>query len=132
VTALAWDNVWAVGRSASADGPALILHRSGTHWSLVPSPPSPVAGTSVGLLAVSAVSASDIWAVGRHGYGGSSATYRPLMQHWDGSKWSIVRSPIADAVAGGLADVTMRRSGWGWSVGRDGGGAGVILRQCPA
>ncbi len=129
VTALAWDDVWAVG-SSLGDGSALILQRSGKRWKVVPSPPSPVAGGAF-LDAVSAVSAPDIWAVGYMGQAGSAATHRPLMEHWDGIEWSIVPSPIADA-NGRLTDLTMRRSGWGWSVGHAGNGDGVILRHCPA
>jgi hypothetical protein len=130
VTALAWNDAWAVGGSLLADGSALILHRSGSKWRVVLSPPSPVGGTAV-LAAVSAVSAADVWAVGYMGRAGSAATYRPLMEHWDGSKWSIVASPIAD-MAGQLTDVTVRRSGWGWSVGHAGDGDAVILRHCPS
>jgi hypothetical protein len=129
VTALAWDDVWAVGDSLG-DGSALILHRSGKRWQVVLSPPSPVPGGAF-LAAVSAVSAADLWAVGHMGASGSSAGRRPLMEHWDGSRWSLVPAPIADA-NGQLTDVTMRRSGWGWSVGHVGTGDGVILRHCPA
>jgi hypothetical protein len=129
VTALAWDDVWAVGGSLG-DGSALILRRSGKSWRVVPGPPSPFAGGAF-LTAVSAVSATDIWAVGHLGEAGSAATYRPLMEHWDGTGWSIVPSPLA-AANGRLTDVTMRRSGWGWSIGYAGDQDGIILRHCPA
>jgi hypothetical protein len=129
VAALAWDNVWAVGSSGFVDGSALILQRSGTRWGVVPSPPSPLAGTRVALSAVSAVSASDIWAVGH--LDRTTEVRGPVLEHWDGSKWSIARSPFTEA-NGQLTDVTVRRSGWGWSVGHAGNGGGVILRHCPA
>lgn len=40
-----------------------------------------------GLAAVSAVSANDVWAVGTTGQEG---TEQPLIEHWDGTRWSIV------------------------------------------
>jgi hypothetical protein len=129
VTALAWNDVWAVGDSLGDDS-ALILHRSGKSWTLVQSPPSTVAGGAF-LAAVSAVSASDVWAVGYMGRAGSPATMRPLMQRWDGSRWSIAPSPVADA-SGQLTDLTLRPSGWGWAVGHLASGDAVILRRCPA
>jgi hypothetical protein len=133
VTALAWDNVWAVGSSAFSDGSALILQRSGTKWRVVPSPPSPVAGTYARLRSVSPVSAIDIWAVGhldQYPDGDSSAHRGALMQHWDGWAWSIVPSPLDDATAV-LTDVAMDSSGYGWSVGYTNGSA-VVLRHCVA
>jgi hypothetical protein len=129
VTALAWDDVWAVGDSLG-DGSALILHRSGKRWQVVPTVPSP-AGAGAYLSAVSPVSATDIWAVGHMRPAGFAPTDRALMEHWDGSEWLIVPSPTADA-NGRLTDIRMRASGWGWTVGHTGNGDGVILRHCPA
>jgi hypothetical protein len=136
VTAQAWDDVWAVGSSGYADGSALTLHRNGSTWKRVPSPPSPVAGGYARLSSVSAVSANDIWAVGHlDGYRdvGSSGNFRgSLLQHWDGSSWSIVPTPIDDPTAV-LNDVAMRPSGYGWSVGtRALFSDGVLLQHCPA
>ena len=128
VTALAWDDVWAVSDSLG-DGSALILHRSGKRWQVMPTLPSPVGGGAY-LSAISLVSATDIWAVGHTSQAGSAATDGALMEHWDGSEWLIVPSPTADA-NGRLTDVKMRASGWGWSVGHTGNGDGVILRHCP-
>jgi hypothetical protein len=132
VTAVAWNDVWAVGNSGFADGSALTLHFDGRRWRLVPSAPSP--GMYGKLSAVSAVSANDIWAVGnldeRPDADGGGGFRRPLMQHWDGSSWSIVASPV-DGPYDVLTDVAMRRTGFGWSVGWGIGGS-YILRHCPA
>jgi hypothetical protein len=130
VTALAQDDAWAVGNSGLADGSALTLHYDGNGWSLVPSPPSP--GRYGKLSAVSAVSASDVWAVGvldeQPGVDGSGGLLHPLMQHWDGSSWSITAAPIDDHYAA-LTDVAMRRSGWGWSVGWSNAGSHILRHQ---
>src|SRR5260221_209728 len=70
----------------------------------VPLPPSPslslanwhqVASPCVGaegtLIAVTARSATDAWAVGQ--YEGSESRQRTLTEHWDGAQWSFVDSP---------------------------------------
>jgi hypothetical protein len=54
------------------------------------SSPSPGASFNI-LTAVSAVSANDVWAVGR--YITSSGTTQSLVMHWDGTEWSVVSSP---------------------------------------
>src|SRR5690349_24760771 len=57
-------------------------------WSLVSSPnPST---TSNYIRAVAAVSTDDLWAVGFYNNASSAQT---LIEHWDGSAWSVVRSP---------------------------------------
>jgi hypothetical protein len=76
VAAAASNDVWAVG-----DGPdgTLIEHWNGTAWSVVTRPK--VAGD---LVAVAALSANNVVAVGQNGSGGS------LVEHWNGNAWSVV------------------------------------------
>jgi hypothetical protein len=136
VAALAWDDVWAVGSSSSEDGSALTLHRTRRGWRRVSSPGSPVPGGYGRLNAVSAVSDRDVWAVGYlDGFRDidSSGNLRgPLMQHWDGSSWSVVGTPVSDPTAV-LYDVAMRRTGYGWSVGTGRlFSDGLLLRHCPS
>lgn len=70
------NDVWAVGGSTT-------LHFNGTSWSRVP------AAGLVGLTSVTALSPTDVWSAGiqrqRHGV--------PVIEHWDGTSWSIVSSP---------------------------------------
>lgn len=50
------------------------------------------------LWAVAAVSATDVWAAGKHlARDGWSVRQETLFQHWDGSQWSVVPSPNAGA-----------------------------------
>lgn len=58
-------------------------------WSVVPSP-SP--GSSQGqLTGVAAISSTDVWAVGDY-YNANSALLT-LVEHWDGTRWSVVPGP---------------------------------------
>ena len=87
VTTLSACDVWAVGNyRAVSTGPLLSLaeHWNGTAWKVVPTP-NP--GTSTNFLrAVSAFSASDVWAVGH-------ADNSTLILHWNGTAWKQVPSP---------------------------------------
>jgi hypothetical protein len=94
-TALATNNVWAVGYTGPGGGnnTPIIEHWNGTQWSIIASPN--VNGT---LSAVSAVSANDIWATGYNIFNGVI-----LAEHWDGTQWSIV--PTAP-ITGCLINIT--------------------------
>ena len=63
-------------------------------WSVVSSPNEPPGsgGYDDTLWAVSGASASDVWAVGNYCcyVVGSKLYYEPLIEHWNGSVWSIV------------------------------------------
>jgi hypothetical protein len=105
VTALSSTNVWAVGTGPGVASPccsahptAVIEHWDGMSWRVVPSPnPNPQGNNS--LAAVSAVSASDIWAVGRQILG-------PFTERWDGKNWSIVATPGEAATLVGLTTLS--------------------------
>src|SRR5712692_5942883 len=58
-------------------------------WSIVPSPNVPLRTNS--LSGVAAVSANDVWAVGTDG--GQKHNIFTLIEHWNGTQWSIVPSP---------------------------------------
>jgi hypothetical protein len=80
-------DVWAVGQVCSAGCSTistLTAHWDGSTWSRVPSP-SP--GGRDGLVAVSADSPADAWAIG------VIATGAPLALHWNGHVWSQVPLP---------------------------------------
>ncbi|MDQ5824581.1 MAG: S-layer homology domain-containing protein [Chloroflexota bacterium] len=91
VVALAPDNVWAAGTAyAGARNETLIIHWDGTQWSRVASPNQ---GTHDNYLnEITAVSATDLWAVGRYEF--EDGDYLPLTLHWNGTQWSTVDSPI--------------------------------------
>jgi hypothetical protein len=98
--ARASNDVWAVGYSATnppfqSQSVTLIEHWNGSAWSLVPSPnpTPPLSGggpVSNELFGVAAVSANDVWAVGRSFDYGAGQT---LVVHWNGTAWSVVPAP---------------------------------------
>jgi hypothetical protein len=89
-------DAWAVGTILASGGvtDTLILHWNGKAWSQVSSPTP--ANSYLNLAGVSAISASDAWAVGTY-YNNTTNTYDTLILHWNGAKWSAVSSPNPDA-----------------------------------
>jgi hypothetical protein len=86
VSADSASDAWAVGY---ADSQTLTEHWNGTQWSVVSSSgPGPVSNS---LLGVAAISTKDAWAVGY--YEDSGFNDHPLIEHWNGTKWSVTKSP---------------------------------------
>jgi hypothetical protein len=107
-------DAWAVGvRSRGGGGKTLIEHWNGTGWSVVPSP-GPTAARSQRayaiLQAVTALSPRNVWAAGYSGAVRSSGT-RTLIEHWDGRRWRIVRSPNVRSAGGVVNDILFSISG---------------------
>jgi hypothetical protein len=96
VTAIASNDVWAVGNyeiDSSYEWLTFVEHWNGASWSIVESP-NPTGAYESFLNAVAASSATDIWAVG-YSVGNNPNTYEvPLIEHYDGSSWTIVTSPF--------------------------------------
>lgn len=90
VTAIASNDVWAVGDYKSTNTRAQILaeHWNGAAWSLV-NTPNP--GTAINdFHSIAADASNDVWAVGF--YNNTKSTEQTLVEHWDGSSWSVVPS----------------------------------------
>ncbi len=98
--------LWAVG---GVNGTTLNEHYVRGSWNLVSAPPGAINS-------VAAVSATDVWAAGV-----SVATpRRTLIEHWDGSQWSVVPSPnvsSGDNFLSGLTAVPGTSKVWavGWA-----------------
>ena len=88
ITAISTSDVWAVGYDSS-DLP-LTEHWDGTNWSIVANAPLKPS-KSADFLSVVAVSATDVWAVGL--IVGGRNVYQTLIEHWNGTRWTIVPSP---------------------------------------
>jgi hypothetical protein len=89
-------DVWAVGVQATeTSNDTLAMHWDGRSWSAVPTPnPWPecqdgdILWSGNSLEAVSALSATDVWAVGGECYSANT-----IVEHWNGSAWSLMPAP---------------------------------------
>jgi len=92
------NDVWVVGSTISpateTDVPEA-LHYKGSTWTVVAVPePSQASGT---LNAVTALSAGNAWVVGEDSGAGSAVGGSTLIEHWNGTAWSVVPSPTPGA-----------------------------------
>jgi hypothetical protein len=96
--------------------PILTRHPiSGRGWMATPSPNQ---GTiRNGLNAVAALSANNIWAVGFSFGTPNGYTQEPLIEHWDGSRWSIIQNPNPGGPYNNLTGVAAASSSDIWAVG---------------
>jgi hypothetical protein len=115
VTAISASNAWAVGAFTPSGGQekTLIEHWNGTKWVQVPSPNPPGTVSEIGLNGVTAISASDAWAVGTYTTGTMDKT---LIEHWNGTAWKLVVSPNPEP-RDDLNAVAATSAGNAWAVG---------------
>lgn len=119
ITAISSSNAWAVGSRGDDFNEPLVEHWNGTSWQSVSAPELPQADpdnpVNVGLRAVTAVSSSNIWAVGEAG----------TIEHYNGHSWSLASEPHISSDASGAAlllnAVSARSSHDIWAVGADAG-----------
>ena len=132
VSATSSNDVWAVGSYAS-NGPhhILIEHWNGAQWSIVPSPK--IITDPTGLMGVAAISSNDVWAVGSYFPQKSSNTVQTLIEHWNGSQWSVVPHPDPSQSNGdGFSGITAIAANNIWAVGGYGtrtGGSFTLLEH---
>jgi hypothetical protein len=99
VAAVSPTDVWALGAYGYSSSPsaqwfnALAEHWNGSSWQQV-AMPTPPGSSGVHLSGTAVVSPSDIWAVGSWADFGPGDGLVPLIEHWNGLAWSIVRSPV--------------------------------------
>ena len=115
------DNAWAVGDSFAGDpgeGLTLIEHWNGTKWSIVPSPnpATGVGGDSDVLASISGTGPDDLWAAGSENDEDTS-TLSVLVEHWDGTKWTVAKSPTPMFASQIAAAITVISPDDVWVVG---------------
>jgi hypothetical protein len=121
----ATNNIWEVGYftdTSSGRVHTLIEHYDGSAWTIVPSPNQPGDNT---LLAVTSLSATDIWAVGSY----TNGTTRTLTEHWNGSAWTIVPSPNQGSGNNTLYAVAATSAIDVWAVGTSNNGTTQTLAE---
>jgi hypothetical protein len=119
-------DVWIVGTYELQVGPTAVqnetysLHWNGSSWTIVAMPleDSSNVNNFFKFSAIKANSPSDVWAVGRSGVAGQVGSGATLIEHWDGTAWSIVPSP-SPGLDGVLTGVTTKASNDMWAVGYD-------------
>lgn len=134
ISALSATDIWVVGttvNTTTGTTTAEALHFNGTAWAVVPMQQPGTNTPTIG--AVTAISATDAWAVGEDIGATSAPGGSTLIEQWNGAKWSIVPSPTPGADPG-LTGVAARGSGDVYAVGNNlpsiNGGVvqGLVLR----
>ena len=110
VAATSPSDVWAVGYIGSQ---TLVEHWDGSAWTILTSP-NPPGSTDTRLNAVAVLAPNDVWAVGSS-YSGNA--WRTLIEHWDGTSWSVVASPNNGDNHNFLGGVTALAANNIWAVG---------------
>ena len=116
LSALGANSIWAVG-AYFGDGKAyhpLVEYYDGTRWSTQST--DRLKGDSF-LLDVSARSASDVWAAG-YWDRAQGAALQTLIEHWNGTRWSIVPSPNVVSADNVLSGIVALGASDAWAVGR--------------
>jgi hypothetical protein len=96
VTAVAPNDVTAVGFTlGNLTELTMVQHWDGTRWKVIPSPnKSTAAGALNTLRGVTAVNSKDLYAVGFFANSSSNGQELTLMLHFDGTRWSVIKSPV--------------------------------------
>ena len=127
VTAVASNNVWAVGENEEVPGlgiTTLIEHWNGSAWSIVP---SPTPGAYPTLNAVAARSASDVYAVGFNEPSVNGGVQQGLILRWNGSTWSADTDPTAGTFSPLYGAATLPGATSEWAAGINAADQALVL-----
>jgi hypothetical protein len=116
VVAAPGGDVWAAGYYYNANvwAQTLIERWNGTSWAIVSSPDP--GDENDYLYAIAAAPAGDVWVAGN--YGCSSCPYsQTLLEHWNGTIWSVVSSPNAPFANNYLQAIAAVSANDVWAVG---------------
>jgi hypothetical protein len=93
------------------------FHWNGTSWALAAALPPPhgvPASQLAGPYSLSAPSATDMWTVG--GYFTSTGV-KNLAWHWNGARWTVLRTSLTTPIGSGLTAVAATSAANVWAVG---------------
>jgi hypothetical protein len=105
VTALAEDDVWAVGTAWPGSDVPLVQHWNGRDWETVPIPL--VRGR---LYSVAGDGRGGVWVAG------GSSTGAALLAHWNGERWDVSGAPTPGDPDPGEGSASMQGSGAVWGL----------------
>src|SRR5579884_4230141 len=100
------------GRTVQAASTSRLVHESKS-WQIVSSPST--SATYNLFSGVAAFSASDVWAVGQVQY--LPSPLNPIVEHWNGSTWSIVSTPPSSTFSEFNAIATIPGTHQAWAAG---------------
>jgi hypothetical protein len=127
------DDVWIVGTfldSANGQNETFSEHFNGTAWSVVPMPP--VNSSNINAFfqfnGIKANGPDDVWAVGGSGVIDVPSSQKTLIEHFNGTAWSIVPSPSPGSIDILSGVTTSNAANNVWAVGAD-APAGTSVRQ---
>ena len=121
IAASSASNAWAVGSYDVTGAGGMVQHLplplqyNGTTWSLQPAV-IPGTNTDTVFTAVATLSSTDVWAVGRTSADAFSPT-EPLVEHWNGTSWSVSFLPTTGFDGGALTDVYEASPTNVWAIG---------------
>jgi len=117
ITATSARDVWVVGDYQNDNGlfQTLIEHWNGTTWSIITSP-NPSSSSVNRLISVTAITVNDVWTVG-DSFPFSSIGTKTLIEHWNGTTWSIVPNKSPGTFSAGLSGVAAVSASDVWAVG---------------
>ncbi len=116
IAAVSADDIWAVGTWSNNVLGTITFHYTNGQWQVVSTPHVGDSTTPNYLLAVSAASANDVWAVG---YYTVANLHRTLTLHYANGQWQVVPSPNVSegSVGNGLMGVKALSADDVWAVG---------------
>jgi hypothetical protein len=117
-------DVWAVGSEPSGGQQlTFVTHWDGAAWTQVPS--RTPTQNAANLTGVTAVGPDDVWAVGWTAT--PRGAFKPLAEHWDGARWSVVSThPMSPDCGGRLDTVASTGPDDVWAAGTTPCSRGVI------
>jgi hypothetical protein len=89
VTCVSTNDCWAAGNFDGGTPQVLTMHWNGINWSIISSPNTDP-GQPNFLAGIDCTSSSNCWAAGMYDNGTADQN---LIEHWDGTSWTIVSSP---------------------------------------
>lgn len=126
VSAVSSGNAWAVGYTWNGTARTTIIdHWNGRSWSRQAAPNPGYHGSL--LAAVTATSATNAWAVGNQGLNPVGA--RALVEHWNGTRWSVQSSPSPSAGPVDLFGVAAVSARSAWAVGTYAGSGKTLIEH---
>ena len=115
IAAVSNSNVWV--SATTSDNRHRFQHWNGSRWTSYTVPGETSSSTTISqILAIKAVSATNIWAVGDVSTQGAGEV--TLIEHWNGTAWSISATPSSPDLRG-LTDLYIGSASNIYAVGRD-------------